>query len=370
MKSLLKLDYCTFNFADMPIQRVGTLLSGDVDLAWQRIWTSQIDNDLTDCLCQSPLGLFYKPNNGFSERPYTVQVSGVGCHHFASTLPVLYHDSGDVHISRLDFAFDLPFKKSDWREMLQKSYSLSFDKQFKKISQNTNGDASTIYIGSRRSPYYFRIYNKTLEDSHYKLYYNPDFDYDFVIRFEIELKRFSRTLRGVNQIITPEPLFDLYYGDSVSFSRLVDYIKQLWKSYSLEDFLPSCLDEIDFVPEWQKVQNGNFVQFTSDSDFAESCFVQRDNYTESPHSFDQSMHYVLRRFGKYIPFIISNKSDFEVCLMSARQHYGFVPDLIVSVQSDNVWSEIEDVELPPQFETFDFDQLFINTEEGGNYIVN
>ena len=108
----IKLDYLTVNFdagcAD--IDSISKALSRD-NLFFNQRRSSE------NALFVSPFGLSYLHNSGWDPRPHRLQVSGVGCRHFESTLPNLKllakNRGGDISISRIDFAFDYPIHKSD-----------------------------------------------------------------------------------------------------------------------------------------------------------------------------------------------------------------------------------------------------------------
>lgn len=197
----LRLDYATFNFdaGSINMSKVGEILCGTSDLCWKRFGKYETSP------CQSPYGLYWREDSGYSERPHMLQVSGVGCEKFELTLPVL-RKFAPCHFSRLDFAFDVIQKREDWRKYIKRVFaeSLDSDRQAKCFKLQGSGEAMTVYIGSRRSERFFRIYNKTLEDSSYQFvdsYGNvvPLDDDECVIRYEIEFHKFRRTLRGETQ---------------------------------------------------------------------------------------------------------------------------------------------------------------------------
>ena len=225
-KYVLRLDYATFAFTpnSVDLNRVQQALSGGLDLGFRQFGTYDSSP------FQSPLGLYYKPDCGSKENPHILQVSGSACEHFRETLPVLGKvlcDGGEqAHFRRLDFAFDVIMSRSDWRKYLSDCflYSMEQNRQRKKFLLQGSGEAMTIYIGSRNSDRYFRVYNKTLQDPSY-IYVNPDgssvdvSDDLCVIRYEIECKRVNRTRSGQRVVSDPSPMF-YWYMMILSFSSM------------------------------------------------------------------------------------------------------------------------------------------------------
>ena len=194
----IHLDYATFNFDSECMTRadVVSALCGD-DSFHDLRWSQKGLNDNSPSV--SPFGLSWLNNSGFAPRPHRLQVSGLGCDKFFYTLPQLVtrvrNNGGDCSFSRLDFAFDVLMLKSDWKSFITSAFSSSLDstRDRKKYTLAGSGSAMTVYIGSRSSPRFFRIYNKSLEDRDYVYFENgqpvtvPDGYY--VIRYEVELKR-------------------------------------------------------------------------------------------------------------------------------------------------------------------------------------
>lgn len=346
---LLRLDYVTFNFAEQSISNLEHLLFGDHSLAFRPVRKSNILDGCNpnDCMSMSPLGLTWKPNNGDCFHPYTLQVSGVGCHHFSPILPLLrFDDRSSNHISRCDLNFDYVMSKSDWREIGMKAENYGYDGQLaKKIVPVGAGYEKTIYIGSRSSPFYFRIYNKTLEDPDYK--YLDDLghvvdlsDDQFVIRFEIELKRFRRTLRSEKQIYDPGVYFDAYYSDNIN--DLVSDLDELWSSYA-KDLLPQGFFDVDVIPYWKVADNGYFVQSVSSSEYEPVIREVIATRFDEPYQFDRVLCYVLDHFGAYVPWIVIDPKKLDRCRSSCKTRFGDVPPFSVEDLRSVSWSEYEDV---------------------------
>ena len=190
----IRLDYATFNFDKncINVDQISHALAGDQNVMLRQKGKS-------GSFLVSPFGLSYLDDSGWSPRPHRLQVSGVGCEKFAYTLPNLItecrNNGGECSFSRLDFAFDVLISKESWKSFLAKAFasSLYSERERKKYALAGDGMAMTVYIGSRRSDYYFRIYNKSLESKDYVYTENGQIvdvdDDEFVIRYEIEMKR-------------------------------------------------------------------------------------------------------------------------------------------------------------------------------------
>lgn len=259
MKYVLRLDYATFAFtpASVSLASIQDALAGGAELGFKQIGRSEKSP------YQSPLGLFYKPDCGSVQNPHILQVSGIGCEQFRQTLPRLstvLRDGGEqAHFNRLDFAFDVILSKKVWREYLLGVIGASFGelndpskaRKRKKFAYHGSGDETTIYIGSRYSAIFCRIYNKSLQDSDYQFIDEngqiitvPDDSY--VIRFELELKRhIGKNSRG-SFVFDPSPLFDWYYDND---SRLFDWIHKTWMKFGSSTLLPSGFEDAEFITD-------------------------------------------------------------------------------------------------------------------------
>ena len=250
---VLRLDYATFAFTrdSVSLGKIQQCLSGGVDLGFRQFGTSE------NSPLQSPYGLYYKPECGSTENPHVLQVSGVGCEHFRETLPCLakvLRDGGEqAHFRRIDLCFDVIMKRSEWRSYLAKcfTYSMENQRQRKKFLLQGSGEAMTIYIGSRNSPRYFRVYNKSLQSPSYEFVssdgtISPVADDECVIRYEIESSWKSRWLRGQKAYSDPTPLFDWYYSDSEFLSR---YVRDSWLSFGSDVMLPDDFENAEFVTD-------------------------------------------------------------------------------------------------------------------------
>lgn len=306
MTYVVKLDYATFAFGAgaIDLHDIESCLAG-ADLNFRQI-SSASDNSPY----QSPSGLFYKPNNGSSKTPHTLQVSGLGCELFRSTLPRLSekmrYGSELGHFSRLDFAFDVLMSAQEWREYYLGVITASVEemnhpekaRKVRKFQYQGYGDATTIYIGRRQqSAIFCRIYNKTLSDKDYK-FYSSDGEIvsvpadSYVIRYEIEFKYVFRADSGKVRTFDPSPLFDFYYDNP---SLLFDYLRKTWNRYGNDTLLPDGWSVAEFVTDISardiKVCSGYRIPLQGDIISKVNCAV---------HSEDQKNAYVYDTFGRRI----------------------------------------------------------------------
>lgn len=306
MTYVVKLDYATFAFG------AGTIDLHDIEscLAGADLNFRQISSASENSPYQSPSGLFYKPNNGSPKTPHTLQVSGLGCELFRSTLPRLsekMRDGSDLgHFSRLDFAFDVLMSAQEWRKYYLGVITASVEemnhpekaRKVRKFQYQGYGDATTIYIGRRQqSPIFCRIYNKTLADKNYQ-FVSPDGGAvvvppdSYIIRYEIEFKYVFRTSGGKNSVFDPSSLFDSYYDDP---TLLFDYLRKTWNRYGNDTLLPEGWSDAEFVTDISarniKVCRGYRIPLQGD------IIV---NVNHAIHSEDQKNAYVYDTFGRRI----------------------------------------------------------------------
>lgn len=307
MTYVVKLDYATFAFG------AGTIDLHDIEscLAGADLNFRQISAASENSPYQSPSGLFYKPNNGSPKTPHTLQVSGLGCELFRSTLPRLsekMRDGSELgHFSRLDFAFDVLMSAQEWRKYYLGVITASVEemnhpekaRKVRKFQYQGYGDATTIYIGRRQqSPIFCRIYNKTLADKDYQ-FVSPDGDAvvvppdSYVIRYELELKYvWNSHGNGVVKVYDPSPLFDSYYDDP---TLLFDYLRKTWNRYGNDTLLPEGWADAEFVTDISarniKVCRGYRIPLQGD------IIV---NVNHAIHSEDQKNAYVYDTFGRRI----------------------------------------------------------------------
>lgn len=346
---LLHLDYATFNFdkGTRACRDLASLLAGGADLHFTKAGVSD------GAPMISPFGLVWRENNGWEARPHRLDVSGVGCSKFASTLPLL-RDPEHQHFSRLDFAFDILMPVARWRNFLANAFesSLEYEGRRKKYSLTGSGEAMTVYVGSRRNAKYFRIYNKSLEDKEYEYISDsgeivPVSDNYYVIRYEVELKRHKLRNHHGEYLFDPSPLFDLYYSrNAEDHEKLVSKIVALW-----QDFFPS-----EYLPDMDGLrcaENSNFVQYSDGSLAVAECErkVKEELYFGS-QSFDSTVRFVAERFGKYIPWILNNPELRELCFDACYRAYGFDGGVIVEPVPSG-WNDLDsadDDEIPSYWE--------------------
>lgn len=260
-KYVVKMDYCTMAFTagTCSLQALSNCLAGDTDLHWMQIYNSEKSP------YHSPLGLYYNDACGSVQNPHVARISGVGCEHFRTTLPILYdrlQTGGEqAHITRLDFCFDILMTKSAWRSFLAQCFAHQLEtmdsRSRKRYVVHADGDSSTVYIGARSSDRYFRIYNKSLEDPQYQ-FRDPlsgvsiEVPQDFyIVRYEVELKRKTRTSKGVDMTLNLKPLFESYFSDGLLLCR---QLRKIWLSFGNDIVLPPEFAEAEIVTD---IQNYN-----------------------------------------------------------------------------------------------------------------
>lgn len=353
----LWLDYATFNFAPeaMSWHDVGMKLAGGMPLKWVKAGISHNAPQV------SPFGLRWMDNNGYAERPRRLDVSGVGCRKFLLSLPVL-RDKERQHFSRLDFAFDVIMSRSEWVSMIKSAFmsSLDSERQLRKYSLTGTGEAMTLYIGSRKSAKFFRVYNKTLQD---KAYTFVDDDGEevplpegyYVIRYEVELKRRKSTSvkYGVSTF-DPSPAFDWYYGAVEDQQKLVDFVLSLWEKFCPEEYLPDAseLAEMKCATYAMAEQKSSFCSIPDQELYRKI----RENVHKGEQTFSHTMQYVLEKFGKYVPYMLADASMRQQIFDDCAKAFGFEPDYYFECSLPAGWNDFVSVEevapdeyIPEQF---------------------
>ena len=343
---VISLDYATFAFTrdSVNLGKIQQCLSGGVDLGFRQFGTSEHSP------LQSPYGLYYKPECGSTENPHVLQVSGVGCEHFRETLPCLakvLRDGGEqAHFRRVDLCFDVIMKRSEWRSYLSKCFAFSMEnqRQRKKFLLQGSGEAMTVYIGSRNSDRYFRVYNKSLQSPSYEFVswdgtISPVADDECVIRYEIESSYKNRWRSGQKLVSDPSVLFDWYYSNSVFLS---DYVRESWLSFGSDVMLPDDFENAEFVTDIC-VRNLHPVEDTT-SPYSDVVFANVTARKDcSPYSFDKSLEYAALHYGSYVPYILRDERLIAICRAAAREKFGL--DIGFSVYfHDQALDEFE--ELP------------------------
>lgn len=355
----IRLDYATFNFDrdSVTVDSISRALSGDTSCAFRAKSLRE------GALLVSPFGLSYLDNSGFAPRPHRLQVSGIGCDKFFFTLPRLVdlcrNNGGDCSFSRLDFAFDVLIPFDQWKEFVKSAFSASIDsdRQRKKFSLAGKGLDMTVYIGSRVSDYYFRIYNKSLESKSYVYQENgapvPVPDGFFVIRYEIEMKRHVHHRGDRTTIFDPSQYFFDYYSESPSF---LEEIRRLWLSFGDDVLLPDGFADADlsFLNK-----NKNFVQLSEDSRVA----ITQEKVEKDYRQFSDTLIHIVSHFGKYIPFLVQDEDLYSECEYRAKEFCGFCPRPDPDRFITPAFTEDDDILLPSEFEPVQLD--IDNFEEGG-----
>lgn len=362
---VLRLDYATFAFTpgSIDLNRVQSVLAGGADLAFRQFGTYDTSP------FQSPLGLYYKPDCGSKENPHILQVSGSACEHFRETLPCLgkvLRDGGEqAHFRRLDFAFDVIMSRSDWRKYLSDCflYSMEQNRQRKKFLLQGSGEAMTIYIGSRHSDRFFRVYNKSLQDPSY-IFLNPDgsfaclSDDQCVIRYEIECKRQNRTRAGQRVVSDPSLMFDWYYSDS---QFLFDEVKKQWLSFGNEVMLPAGFENASFVTDIE-VKHLHPIVGDIASPYIDVCYANVSaRLQDYPHAFERSLEFAAQRYGAYVPYLLRDQRLLNICKQAALERFGFDIDFYVDFDDTArfEFEELPDDSCPPWSEIGEFDEIDI-----------
>lgn len=361
---VLHLDYATFAFTrdSVNLGKIQQCLSGGADLGFR-----QFGNSINSPL-QSPYGLYYKPECGSSENPHILQVSGVGCEHFRETLPCLakvLRDGGEqAHFRRIDLCFDVIMKRSEWRSYLAKcfTYSMENQRQRKKFLLQGTGEAMTVYIGSRNSPRYFRVYNKTLQSPSYEFVSwdgttSPVADDECVIRYEIESSWRKHIRKGHLVISDPSNLFDWYYSNSVFLS---DYVRDSWLSFGSDVMLPDDFENAEFITDICSRNLHPVVDIASP--YSDVVFANVSARKDcAPYSFDKSLEYAASHYGAYVPYILRDERLIAICRDAAREKFGL--DIGFSVyfhdQALDEFEELPDDSYSPWSDDGEFEEIDI-----------
>lgn len=361
---VLRLDYATFAFLrdSVNLKKIQQCLSGGADLGFR-----QFGNSINSPF-QSPYGLYYKPECGSIENPHVLQVSGVGCEHFRETLPclakVLREGGEQAHFRRIDLCFDVIMKRSAWRSYLAKCFSYSMEnmRQRKKFLLHGSGEAMTVYVGSRNSDRYFRVYNKSLQSPSYE-FVSPDgtifpvADDECVIRYEIESSYKNRWRSGQKIVFDPSTLFDWYYSDSDFLSR---YVRDSWLSFGSDVMLPDDFENADFVTDIS-VRNLHPVEDVA-SPYSEVVFANVSARKDcAPYSFDKSLEYAASHYGAYVPYILRDERLLQICRAAARERFGLdIPFFVYfDAQAQNEFEELPDDSYSPWSEDGEFENIDI-----------
>lgn len=343
---VVRLDYATFAFTrdSVNLGKIQQCISAGVDLGFRQFGTSDYSP------LHSPYGLYYKPECGSSENPHILQVSGVGCEHFRETLPCLakvLRDGGEqAHFRRIDLCFDVIMKCSEWRSYLAKcfAYCMEDQRKRKKFLFQGSGEAMTVYIGSRNSPRFFRVYNKSLQSPSYQFVscdgtISSVADDECVIRYEIQSSWKRITRNGRLCIYDPSSLFDWYYSNSAC---LFDYVRDSWLSFGSDVMLPDDFENAEFVTDLY-VRNLHPIEDIA-SPYSDVVFANVSARKDcAPYSFDKSLEYAASHYGAYVPYILRDERLLSICRASAREKFGL--DIPFSVFFDDQALN-EFVELP------------------------
>lgn len=361
---VISLDYATFAFTrdSVNLGKIQQCLSGGVDLGFRKF------GNFEHSPLQSPYGLYYKPECGSTENPHVLQVSGVGCEHFRETLPCLakvLRDGGEqAHFRRIDLCFDVVMKRSEWRSYLAKCFAFSMEhqRQRKKFLLQGSGEAMTVYIGSRNSDRYFRVYNKSLQSPSYEFVswdgtISPVADDECVIRYELESSYKNRWRSRQKFVSDPSVLFDWYYSNSVFLS---DYVRESWLSFGSDVILPDDFENAEFVTDIC-VRNLHPVENIA-SPYSDVVFANVSARKDcAPYSFDKSLEYAASHFGAYVPYILRDERLISICRDAAREKFGLDIGFFVYFhdQALDEFEELPDDSYSPWSEDGEFEEIDI-----------
>ena len=81
-----------------------------------------------------------------------------------------------------------------------------------------------------------------------------------------------------------------------------------------------------------------------------------------PHTFDRTLNYVVDRFGKYVPYIVSDPVLLRVCLQRCDVDFGFVPEFDVVTQGLHEFDDLCDPDPDLPFTSAGPDDQFVIDE--------
>lgn len=374
MRYAYHLDYMALTYPVEAItpSKVAQLLIGTDDIGFKRVGGSDERPWFS-----SPMGIFFKSWNGSQERPISVHVKGVGCEHFETVIKSLLLP--EAFITRLDFCFDVVLKKDVWKRFIKKAFVMALDRNDGtvkcpyKYSMVGNGQASTVYVGSRYSGKYFRIYNKTLQS---KSYQGIDVngqplvlaDDEFLIRFEVEL----------------HPVTEKSCTDLRDLAPYLDHYLQCDDAFFTEKFIAFWSKISDFVPlpkdflksEWVSIRLSEaYHSFECHpSEVLDPAVFERLHKVldarkyEYPHTFDDKLFYMVNMYGKYVPWVLRDQRLLNACYVACAEAFGydqkFYVEPIEMLNYDVDSDDLDDVS-PGTAEVFVQASLDINSFEGG-----
>jgi len=164
-ENLILFDWLTFtSHCDSP-ESIMTLL-GLVDVPWQKM-----DKGRNGYRCRyffENISILY---DGAENMGVCVDMSGTGCRAFETyssikwqdLMDILFHNSGDYNVTRLDMAFDDHTGILDIDELRDDTDDHMYVSRSKTWKVEYGSAGTTIYHGSPRSNMYIRIYDKAAE---------------------------------------------------------------------------------------------------------------------------------------------------------------------------------------------------------------
>lgn len=338
----LKVDYCAMSFPynTFSPDDVNDMLVGDeVNLFTPIGKKNDVGIIENPTFYTSEHGVTIQPDNGnrVNDLRESIRFSGAGCDKFQRFFPYLYQHYAP-NISRLDFAFDVDMSIIEWSRYLETAWYQLKDgepKQRKKISivLGSGGDDSTVYIGNRRSAYFFRVYNKTLQ-----LHEKPE-NGKYKIRFEVEIKRKSLTRNGERVLYNPNKFFELYYFDK--FDELTEELKSLWLSFGEDWLLPEWFNKTFYFV----ASGGVFLLPDADSN---SLLVTKKELAESVQDYERTSNYHFYQDAKYVMGWLLDQNKIKLIKQAFKDLHGFEIDFDIQIYYECI-DEINKFELedPP-----------------------
>lgn len=164
-ENLILFDWLTFtSHCDSP--DTITELLGLQDVSWQKMDKGR--NGYRQRYFFENISILF---DGAENMGVCVDMSGTGCRAFETysriswevLMDVLYHNSGDYNVTRLDMAFDDHTGILDIDELRDDTDSHMYVSRSRQWKVEYGSQGTTIYHGSPRSNMYIRIYDKAAE---------------------------------------------------------------------------------------------------------------------------------------------------------------------------------------------------------------
>ena len=307
------LDYYAVSLSTiLPQWRIEDLHAGDSfdsDFGWRTFGESRVQS--------RNYGITYR-NLGDSKWQQQIVDTGVGCStfgHFYKRFSEYCGEYGiDYRCSRVDFAFDVIMKRQAWLELCDAVYmDLRQDPERKNTRWSVIGGGyeQTLNYGTRKdNQKFFRIYNKTLESPLFNLLDDKGnaivlSDDEFIIRFEVELKRTATSRivgdKKVKYEYCIDQYIDYYYNNS---DQLSSELCEMWR------FMGAYGINVSGGVYEPIVQNKSFIEDVG--------------YVEG-----RKVSYVQKVFGDSVVALVKNPRSFRDCLVKYWQKNGYSGDALL-----------------------------------------